>query len=173
MSNFTKKVIAVLVAGGFCCFAFFSCQKANPAPYGDPNPAAFKTISTTPVDTTPSFTAEMNGSFSATSFTPLKTINGSYTTLKGVSTYYTVTMTFPSSSGPGNYEIGGLSQPDYTATIVTGSGTYVINTRWGLGSLKIDSISSTGKYYGTFSLEATDTVTHSDMEADQGTFYHL
>lgn len=167
MNKFTKSFIQILSIAVFPCIVFFSCQKADPAPYSNP------TINVPVTIIPPTFTAEVNNSLSITSFTPIKTFQGSYIILKGVSTYYTITLTFPSSTGPGNYTIGSTFYPDFTATLVNGSTTYVVNSTYGLGSLRINSISADDKYSGTFNFTAQDTITHSNINVNQGSFSNM
>ncbi len=174
MSTFLKHFPFITLASIFGLVLFYSCQKADPAPYSTPpSGITHVTTVTTAPDTTSTFSARVNNSQTATSFTPGKSTSGSNTTLTGVSKYYTITITFPSSSGPGDYTLGTSFDPDYTATLVNGSSTYVVNKRWGLGDLRIDSISAKGKYFGTFSLSAEDTTTNNDMQANQGSFTYL
>jgi len=96
-------------------------------------------------------------------------------TLKGVSTYYTVTITFPTSStGPGSYQIGFPSSTIWG--FVNNGGTYYYcNYNYGVGgSLVIDSISTRGNYYGKFNFWAEDTVNISNSkQVESGSFYHL
>jgi len=175
MNTFTKRRnILSFLAVGTLVFAVISCEKAMPSPYSNPpvGVSSTYTTTTTPPDTTPSFLASVNNS-SILTFTPSKSTSGSNTTLKGVDAYYTITLTFPSTTGPGHYTIGTSFYPDFTALLVNGSSTYVVNSRWGLGNLTIDSISTHGKYYGTFSFDASDTVTNTDITVNQGSFYHL
>jgi hypothetical protein len=186
IKNFTRALFTVIISGLSLTY-FFSCQKADLNPYSTPetvthtitptyttvthDTTTHDTTKPTPPDTTPSFKAAVNGS-SVITFTPNKSIVGSTTKLKGTTPSYTITITFPSSTGPGNYTIG--FAPGLTETIVNGSITYVANTNWGNGSLQIDSISAKGKYYGKFSFSAEDTINIANfMDVSQGSFYHL
>ena len=191
MNKITKKspsVLSVLLFFGLVLSCFYSCQKAELKPYSDPAVGVTHTITPTytatthdttkppPPDTTPSFSASVNSS-SIISFTPSKSISGSNITIKGVSTYYTITITFPSSTGPGNYDIG-FPSTTVSASMINGATknfcSYNGSNAWGNGgNLKIDSISSKGKYYGTFNFEAEDTVTYNFTSINQGSFYHL
>jgi hypothetical protein len=175
------RISAIVMGLGLFIFFFISCEKAAPNPYSTPvidKPVTTSTITTThdttinnPPDTTPSFEASVNNS-AIISFTPSKNIVGSNTTLKGVSTYYTITITFPSSTGPGGpYFIG---TGGITALLVNGSITYVAEGSYGGGFLTIDSISSKGKYYGTFNFDADDTTNITNIaQVSKGSFYHL
>ncbi len=188
MNTFTKRpllLLAFIAFSAWACFSFVSCQKSDPNPYSTPEAGITPTVvptytSTTthdsnppppPPDTTPSFKASVNGS-SIITFTPSKNIAGSYTMLKGTSTYYTIILKFLSSTGPGSYSIG--FEPGLTETIINGSTNYIADTYWGGGTLKIDSISSRGKYYGSFSFSAEDTTNITNfLDVTQGSFYHL
>jgi hypothetical protein len=173
MSIFSKKIkVLFFIVGAASAFLFISCQKADLAPYSNPPTDSNTPTSEVPPDTTPSFQASVNSSASL-SFTPSKSISGSNTTLQGVSTYYTITLTFPSATGPGHYTIGSSFYPNFTAKLINGASTYVVTSRWGLGSIEIDSISTNGKYYGSFNFNAKDTITNVDANVNQGTFYHL
>jgi hypothetical protein len=156
---------------------FVSCYKAAPEPYNIPEADVTRTVTPTyttapiPPDTTPSFLASVNGS-SIITFTPGKNTSGSNTTLKGTSASYTITLTFPSSTGPGNnYEIGGSGA--ISALLVNGSSHYVAEGFYGGGFFTIDSISAKGKYYGTFNFSALDTITNNFIDVTQGSFFHL
>jgi hypothetical protein len=185
MNNFTKNLIRIFVLVGFSFIAFFACQKAEPSPYSTPTVALTHTITpidtggrrdTTkpaPPDTNPSFKAAINGG-SVMAFTPSKIIAGANTSLKGVSTYYTLTIKFPTAAtGPGHYSIGFGGTPGITVALVNGGTTYVVNNNWGSGDMQIDSISAKGKYYGTFDLDPQDSVSFNSIIVSQGSFYHL
>jgi hypothetical protein len=177
-------ILFAAIFAGLLLINFYSCQKAEPDPYSTPEFGTTHTVTPTftsttthdtnktPPDTTTSFLAKVNNSASIT-FTPSKSASGGNTTLKGVSTFYTITITFPTSStGPGGYNIGFPSNT--ISAIVNNGGTYYYcNYLWGVGgALYIDSVSS-GKYYGTFNFEAQDTVTFNTMNVTQGSFNHL
>ena len=162
-------------AAGIGLACFYSCQKSGLSPYSVDAPSASNQgNNNTPPDTTPSFKASVNHS-SIITFTPNKTIVGSNTYLKGTSTYYTVTLVFPSSTGPsGPYNIG-FPSTRISATVVNGATTYVNDKNFSFGgSLTIDSISSKGKYYGSFQFYAGDSnnITNN-VSVSSGTFYHL
>ncbi len=149
---------------------FYSCKKAEINPYNISVPGSSQ--QQTPADTNPSFKASINSS-SVISFTPGKSIAGPNTTLMGTNSTYTVTITVPSSTGPGNnYEIG-FGGPGITAMLVNGATTYKVSNSWGSGKLTIDSISSKGEYYGSFQFTAQDTATFNFITVTQGSFYHL
>lgn len=159
------------------CLAFlislFSCQKAEPDSYSIPALTAAPARSAGTPDTTPAFSASVNG-ISVENFTPSKNTNGSYSTLTGKNTYYTITITIPKSTGPGkNYTIGTAFGNGIGASCISGSTLYYVNQRYGLGNLTIDSISAKGNYYGSFSFTADDTVTLNNVSVSQGTFYNL
>jgi len=188
MNKITQKssgVLLLLLFFGWILTSFYSCQKAEPKPYSDPEAGVTHTITPTytttthdttkppPPDTTPSFAAAINGG-AVMAFTPSKLISGGYTTLKGVTTYYTLTIKFPTSAtGPGHYSLGFGGTPGMTAALVNGGTTYVINNNWGGGDMQIDSISSKGKFYGSFNLDPQDSVSFNSIIVSQGTFYHL
>lgn len=129
----------------------FSCQKADPGPIGIPASTLPKNIITPP-----SFLAQINGS-STLSFTPKKSISGGNVSLIGTNTSYTITLTFPSTTGPG----GVFYSSKITASIYDGSNTYVANGTTGSGSLTIDSISN-GRYYGSFQFIGEDPSLNSE-----------
>jgi len=173
------RLLFLLTAFGFIlAFTFLSCQKSEPNPYSidaaNPNTSTTNTTTVSPPDTTPSFLASVNASPIIT-FTPSKSASGGNMTLKGVSTYYTVTITFPTSStGPGSYQIGFPSSTIWG--FVNNGGTYYYcNYNYGVGgSLVIDSISTRGNYYGKFNFWAEDTVNISNSkQVESGSFYHL
>jgi hypothetical protein len=154
---------------GIAIIWFYSCKKADINPYAINAPGSSQT---TPADTTPTFKASVSSS-SIISFTPGKSIVGSNTTLIGTNSTYTVTITFPNSIGQGsNYEMG-FGGPGITAELINGVTKYKVNNSWGSGQLTIDSISSKGKYYGSFLITAQDTVTFDIIDVSQGSFYHL
>jgi hypothetical protein len=167
MNKFSKKTLlsfftSVLSISMICCFS--SCQKAAVNPYSNPAVATTSTIDP------PTFAAAVNNSITASSFTPSKNISGNNTTLKGTSTYYTITITFPSSTGTGHYNIGITS--GFTAVLYTGSDTYYVNSSNGLGTLDIASISTDGKYTGTFNFTGWDS-SNNYMTVNQGSFSNL
>jgi hypothetical protein len=153
----------------FCSLAsvYVSCQKAtDPEPFSNPQLSLTK-----PKDTAkqyPLFTASIDGSPTII-FTPSKTTGGGNTNLIGTSPYYTVTLTFPSSSGPGTYDYG--FAPGFIASIYDGTNTYIANDAFsGTGIMKIDSIPN-GKYYGTFNFTGEDAA--SDDKNAIGRFSYL
>jgi hypothetical protein len=143
----------------FCAFTgfYFSCIK--------------KTTTTTTTTTTPkvqptTFKGSINGS-PTINFTPTKSISGGSTSLIGTSTYYTVTLTFPSTTGPGSFF---LKTAGFSGSIYDGTNTYVSNATYGSGSIVIDSIVS-GKYYGVYNFigQLPSTAT----ESASGSFTNL
>jgi hypothetical protein len=172
MIPFIKRfhVLSFLIIG-LAIFLFASCKKAEPDPYGEGLPASMLTTTPAP-DTTSSFNASVNSGPILT-FSPSKNTVGSNTNLIGTSTSYTITLTLPSSTTPGsNYQIGGVGGK-ITALLVSGSNHYVTEGFYGGGFLTIDSISAKGKYYGSFSFDAEDTVSNTFLNVSQGSFYHL
>ncbi len=137
----------ILTLGVITTLFYTSCQKPDPSPagiltatlpYGPPG-------STGSSGPTASFTASVNAS-STQNFTPSKSSGGGTTTLKGTNTYYTITINFPTTTGPGHYF---LNSAGFSATLYDGSNTYTCDATYGSGGLTIDSIPS-GKYYGSF-----------------------
>jgi len=167
MNIFSKPFkVSILTAtfGGWMVFSFISCQKAAPNASSDPAVRTPNTIAY------PTFSAAVDNSLHPSSFTPGKQIVGSNTNLIGTSTYYTITITFPTSStGPRQYTLG--STPGYTASIVAGANTYLVNGAPGIGNLTITSISADGKYTGTFDFSGWDG--SNFLSVDQGTFSNL
>ncbi|HWY97792.1 MAG TPA: hypothetical protein VNY36_01795 [Bacteroidia bacterium] len=144
----------------FCAFTgiYFSCIK--------------KTTTTTTTTTTPkvqptTFTGSVNGS-PTINFTPTKSASGGSTSLVGTSTYYTITLSFSSTTGPGSFII--KTAAGFSASIYDGSNTYVSNATYGSGSIIIDSIVS-GKYYGKYNFigQLPSTAT----ESASGSFTNL
>jgi hypothetical protein len=138
----------------------FSCQKADPAPYSDPPQYEPATIGKTV------FSAEANQS-SMMAFAPTITISGGYTSLIGTTANYTITLTFPSAIGPGNYtnHFAGVSM-----SIFDGINTYLCNSNNGTGSIEIDSITN-GRYSGSFNFIGQDQPNPS--EGALGNFSNL
>jgi hypothetical protein len=164
-SKHSKVFLLRAIFGGWVAFSLISCQKAQPNAASDPAVGAPNTIAY------PTFSAAVNGSLSPSSFTPAKQISGGNTSLIGTSAYYTITITFPSSTGPGRYDIG-QGSPGYTASITTGSDTYYVNASNGLGALDITSIAANGEYTGTFNFTGWDS-SNNFLTVNQGTFSNL
>lgn len=161
----SKAFLLTAIWVGWVTFSLISCQKAEPNAASDPAVVTPNTIAY------PTFSAAVNNSLHPSSFTPGKQIAGLNTNLIGTSTYYTITITFPTSStGPGHYDLG--ISAGYTASIVAGSDTYLVDSAHGLGSLDITSISADGKYTGTFNLTGYDS-SNNFLSVDQGTFSNL
>ena len=139
--------VFVLVLGYALILNFASCQKANPEPYGIPSLGYISSMNTTKDS---AFTASVNGS-STMVFTPGKKTNGTSLSLTGTNSSYVVTITFPKTTGPGSYF---FNSAGFSASIYDGSNTYVANSTYGTGSMRIDSISSSGRYYGSFNFIA-------------------
>jgi hypothetical protein len=173
MSKFTMRPFRILlgiVLSGVALSCFFSCEKADVAPYGNPVDGAIVSSYIMPSDTMPNFKASVNNS-AVLSFTASKNIVGSNTNLKGTTANYAITITFPSSTGPGSWNMGNSGPA--TALLVNGASHYVVKGSNGIGLLKIDSISLSGRYYGTFSFIAKDTVASIEISVSQGSFSHL
>ena len=158
MNKITKKslkVLSLLILSGLV----FSCQKADTSPYSDPASGA------TNADQG-AFSAEVNNSFSTTQFTPIKAFQGNYVVLKGVSTYYTVTIWIPSDLGQGRYFIG---QQNIGVTVTNGGMTYVDDANVSnSGSIQIISIDQV-KYTANFNLIAEDSAnTFNSINVVQG-----
>ncbi len=181
MNTFIKRPSILLLSvafSGWAVLSFFSCQKADPNPYSTPEAGVTHTVvvtytsttTHTPPDTTTSFLASVNSSAVIT-FTPNKHISGSTVSLNGVSSFYTISIIMPTSTGPGNYSVGfggGIS-----FRLVNGSTVYLVNNSMGTGNLDIDSITN-NKYYGTFDFIADDsTNSFNSMTVNQGSFNHL
>lgn len=161
-----KTFLATSVLSIITILSFYSCQKAAPNPYSDPLPSSPAAIS--PV----TFSAAVNSS-SLTSFTPGKLIVGNYVTLMGTNSYYTITISFPSSMGPGHYFMG-TSTPGLRATVKSGSTTYVNDANVSeAGNFEITSIEQ-GKYSATFTFFADDsTAISNQISVTQGTISNL
>ena len=146
---------------GFIATCFWTCQKAGPSPYSKPALAATNSGS---------FSASVNSS-STIAFTPVKVLVGNYVVLKGVSGYYNVTITFPTSLGPGHYFFG---SNNISGTIVSGSSVFVNDANvTDSGNFEITSISQ-GKYTATFSFFADDSTNHSNyVGANNGTISNM
>jgi hypothetical protein len=155
-TNTARKPFLILL---FCAFTsiYFSCIKKTTTP----------TTTTTPKTQPTTFTGSVNGS-STINFTPTKSASGGSTSLIGTSTYYTITLTFPSTTGPGSFIIRSFA--GFSASIYDGTNTYVSNASYGSGSINIDSIVS-GKYYGKYNFigQLPSTAT----ESASGSFSNL
>ncbi len=148
MKNISPTLFAIIISSiGLACF--YSCQKAAPNPYSIPSSSPSKVISY------PIFDASVNSGRSI-SFAPIKIIEGSYVTLKGVSPQYTVTVSLPLSDGPGGYSFD-ASSPGVRATLSNGTTTYVSDANVpNFGYFDITSITHE-KYDATFSINARDS----------------
>jgi hypothetical protein len=161
-----KTFLTTSVLSIITILSFYSCQKAAPHPYSDPLPYSPAAIS--PI----TFSAAVNNS-SLTSFTPSKVIVGNYVTLKGTTSYYTITISFPSSMGPGDYFMG-THTSDLRATVTSGSITYINNANVSeAGDFEITSIEQ-GNYSATFTFFADDsTAISNQISVTQGTISNL
>ena len=154
--SFSKKMSFILL---FCTssMVYISCTKTTTT----------TTTTTTPTVKPTTFTASVNSS-PIINFTPSKNASGGNTSLIGTSTYYTITITFPSTTGTGSFFFNATG---FSASIVNGSNTYVANSTYGSGSMRIDSISG-GKYYGSFSFIG-QTPSLTSMTVNPGNFSNL
>jgi hypothetical protein len=98
----------------------------------------------------PAFSGSVNGS-PTINFVPSTSTSGGKTSLIGTTSSYTVTLTFPVSTGAGSF----FYSSTITASIFDGSSTYVANGSKGSGSITIDSIPN-GNYYGSFQFIGED-----------------
>jgi hypothetical protein len=151
----TANLFRASLFGSFL-LGFVACQKADPAPLG------VEVSYTIPS----SFTASVNGSPTQT-FTGTKSSSSGNIVLKGTNTFYTITITFPSTTGPGTYF---FSTTGFSATIFDGVNTYSTSTSPGGGIFTINSINN-GLYNGNFNITGYDISSHA-MPAD-GNFSNL
>jgi len=155
----------VLIAAFFSAVTVLvSCQKADPDPSSSA-PVRLPNDTSNIVVIKPAFIASVNGSPNI-KFNPSKSNSGGNISLIGTTTNYTVTITFPNSTGPGSFFFGST----ITASIYDGFNTYYANGNYGTGSLRIDSIPA-GMYYGSFSFIADDPALNT--ESVSGTFNDL
>ncbi|HXB13357.1 MAG TPA: DUF6252 family protein [Bacteroidia bacterium] len=161
--KFTKQLQKLFTGMLFCSMAsvFFSCQKTAPVPYATPSYGS---------DTaTRSMQGEVGSNFTPTFFTPTITYSGGNITFTGKSQYYTITLTFPATSGPNTYFFS--TDPGYSASVYDGTNTYKANASDGGGSLTISSIVN-GKYSGTFDIDGQDP-SFNFLEINRGSFLNL
>ena len=141
---------------------FFSCQETVPTPYS-PEQAA-------PNAKAPVMNGLVNGNLSTTAFIPTVTNSGGYITFKGTSQFYTITITFPATTGVGDYGFD-FADPGFSATIYDGLNTYTANATYGSGDFRINSIIG-GRYSGTFSIIGQDAA-YNDETVNGGVFSNL
>ncbi len=144
-------------------YAFISCQKTDPQPYSNPE-------QTNPGGKAPVMSGYPNGALSTTEFTPTVTYSGGYITFTGTSQFYTITITFPATTGVGNYGFD-VFDPGFTASIYDGTNTYYANASVGTGNFRIDSIIG-GRYSGTFDIDGQDAA-FNDAIINGGVFSNL
>jgi len=153
--KFSSKALFILLISA-ASIVYSSCSKSSTT-----------TTSSTPVTKATIFTASVNGS-PVISFVGSKSTASGTTSLIGVSSSYTITLSFPSTTGTGNFF---FSSTGFNASIVNGSNTYVSNATYGSGTLTIDSITG-GKYYGYFSFIG-QTTSLASMNVSGGRFSNL
>jgi hypothetical protein len=157
MNSTSIKTIQRTITICVLCLSVFimSCQKKT------------QSTSTTSTPKPATYYAAVNGS-QLINFTPSKTSGGSIS-LIGTSTYYTITLTFPSTTGTGSFF---FSDAGFSATIANGGINYVASaTTTGTGSIQIDSIVGT-KYYGLFSFVGA-APSGATLNVSQGYFSNL
>ena len=159
-SNLQKAFNLIILC--FLAFTYLSCQKqTDPAPYSNPPVSQETTLKNA------AFSAEVNGS-SIINFAPTKTISGGNVSLIGTSAYYTITVTFQKTAGPGSYF---NNSPGFvSASIYDGINTYITNASKGSGIFNIDSIPK-GRYYGNINFTGLDAA--SNTESSIGNFSDL
>lgn len=149
---------------------FVACQKADPAPYSNPQYGLGTQTVTAVSEPSAVFQASVSHS-SVINFAPAKAIGNGQVQLIGSNATYTLTITFPNKTGPGqNYFLGGT--PGFGASVNNGADLYSVAYHGaGVGALNIDSISH-GKYYGSFNFDAQDA-SHNDINVSSGVFSNL
>ena len=124
---------------------YSSCQKADPDPVGVILPGAASSASNS------TFTASVHGSPTQT-FTGSKSSSSGSIILTGTNSFYTITITFPNTAGPGTYF---LPLAGFSVTVNDGINTYSTNTSPGGGIFDINSVTN-GNYTGDFNITAYD-----------------
>lgn len=158
-SIFTKpaKRVSLIALVLSVALVYFSCTKTTTG----------TTATSPPKPRVTSFTASVNGSPTIT-FTPTKNIASGNTSLIGTSTYYTITLVFPSTTGTGNFF---LNTTGFSASIYNGTSTYTSSGPSAAGSISIDSIVS-GKYYGGFQFIGQNS-SSATLSVNGGIFTYL
>jgi hypothetical protein len=162
--NFTKNLQRLFTGIIFFSLAVvqFSCQKTVPQPYSNP-------VQTVPNSKPPAMNGYMNGAFTRTTFTPTITNSGGYITFTGTSQFYTITITFPASTGVGSYDFA--FYPGFSATIYDGTNTFIANSSTGSGNIDINTITD-GRYTGTFNIDGQDAALNTE-NVSLGVFSNL
>jgi hypothetical protein len=152
-----KKTVLKMAAVVMLLLSFASCTKKS---------------TTTPANTTPSFSATVSGT--ALTFTGSATPGSNYFTITGIGTNYTIKMYIPSPASTGTFTLASISNGGY-ASVATGAGSLWETDASHTGSITITTYNTSSNIVsGTFSFTAAPlSGSSSNVTVTSGSFANI